>query len=196
VIVLASESASRSKLLKAAGVAFEAVPSRVDEDEAKCSFLHEGFDAGAIADTLAELKAVRVSARRPEDLVIGADQVLALDTELISKCATLAEAKALLTRLRGREHRLVGGLVLARGGAAIWRHRSVARLRMRSFSDAFLEDYLRREGEALLSSVGCYRLEGEGIQLFDRIDGDYFAILGLALLPLLEALREQGAILK
>ncbi len=143
---------------------------------------------------MAELKALRVSRARPDDLVIGADQVLSFKGSLISKCASLVEAEDLLRRLRGHNHLLIGGLVLARGGASIWRHRGQASLTMRNFSDEFLKAYLRREGRGILETVGCYRLEGEGAQLFDAIEGDYFSILGLALLPLLAALREQGAI--
>jgi nucleoside triphosphate pyrophosphatase len=193
-IVLASQSTSRARLLKAAGIEFETVPAKVDEDELKRSLTAAGQGVEAIADALAELKAIRVSTARPQDLVIGADQALSLEDELISKCAGLDEAAALLRRLRGRRHVLIGGLVLAKGGAPIWRHRSQATLSMRRFSDEFLADYLAREGAAILDAVGCYRLEATGAQLFDAIDGDYFAILGLALLPLLAALREQGAI--
>jgi septum formation protein len=192
-IVLASQSPSRGRLLKASGLQFEIVPARVDEDECKRSLLAQGRDAWAIAEALAELKALRVSSARPSDLVIGGDQVLSLDGELISKCASLEEAKKLLQRLRGRRHLLLGGLVLARHGAPIWRHRSQAALDMRAFEE-FLDAYLVREGAAVLDSVGCYRLEAGGAALFDAIDGDYFAILGLALLPLLAALRDQGAI--
>jgi len=126
--------------------------------------------------------------------VLGADQILVLDKELVSKCENLKEAEDLLRRLRGRSHTLISALVLARGGAAIWRHVGQATLAMRDFSDDFLDDYLVREGEALLSGVGCYKLEGRGIQLFTRIDGDYFTILGLPLLPLLSVLREQAVI--
>jgi septum formation protein len=148
----------------------------------------------SIADALAELKAVRVSTSRPDDLVIGADQVLFFADGLISKCANLIEAEALLRQLRGRRHTLIGGVVLAKGGSPIWRHRSQATLSMRAFSDAFLADYMVRERASILDSVGCYRLEGAGAQLFDSIDGDYFSILGLALMPLLAELRQQGAI--
>jgi septum formation protein len=193
-IVLASQSVSRARLLAAAGVAFEAVPAPIDEEQLKRSLLSEGHDAASIADALAELKALRVSRARPADLVIGADQVLSFEGAVVSKCETMDEARELLRRLRGHRHLLLGGLVLAKSGAPIWRHGSKASLLMRKFSDEFLESYLLREGRAILGSVGCYRLEGEGAQLFDAIDGDYFSILGLALLPLLAELREQGAI--
>ena len=194
MIVLASQSRSRAKLLEAAGVPFVAVPARVDEEEVRRSLLSDGQDGAAIAEVLAELKALRISSSRPQDLVIGADQILSFEGEVIAKCASLKDAEALLRRLRGRKHLLVGSVVLARNGAPIWRRRSKVQLSMRDFSDAFLFDYLREEGEGLLESVGCYRFEGRGIQLFDAAAGDYFAILGLDLLPLLAALREQGAL--
>ena len=194
MIVLASQSRSRAKLLEAAGVPFVAVPARVDEEEVRRSLLSDGQDGAAIAEVLAELKALRISSSRPQDLVIGADQILSFEGEVIAKCASLKDAEALLRRLRGRKHLLAGSVVLARNGAPIWRHRSKVQLSMRDFSDAFLFDYLREEGEGLLESVGCYRFEGRGIQLFDAAAGDYFAILGLDLLPLLAALREQGAL--
>ncbi|HEY2070510.1 MAG TPA: Maf family protein [Rhizomicrobium sp.] len=191
-LILASASTIRARLLADAGVPFEAMPARVDEDAVKDS-LH---DPAAVAETLAEMKALRVSASHPGSLVLGADQVLAFEDTVVSKSDTLAEARALLLRLRGKEHRLIGGAVLARDGAPVWRHVGIAKLWLRDFSEAFLDDYLARDGEAALSSVGCYRLEGLGVQLFSRIEGDYFSILGLPLLPLLAALREQGVVLK
>ncbi len=191
-LLLASASAVRARLLQDANVTFDVVPARVDEDALKQSLL--GADPRAIADALAELKALRVSASHPGRLVLGADQVLVLDKELVSKCESLHEARTLLRRLRGHSHRLISALVLARDGAAVWRHIGQATLAMRDFSDDFLEEYLAHEGEALLSGVGCYKLEGRGIQLFERIDGDYFTILGLPLLPLLSVLREQAVI--
>lgn len=194
MIILASASRSRAQLLEAAGIVFEAVPARVDEEEVRRSLVAAGQDGAAIAEALAELKALRVSSARPGDLVIGADQILSFEREIIAKCASVDEADALLRRLRGRRHLLLGGIVLARNGAPIWRHRSRAELSMRKFSDAFLSDYVRAEGAALLETVGCYRFEGRGIQLFDAVAGDYFAILGLELLPLLAALREQGVV--
>lgn len=193
-LVLASASSSRAALLKAAGIAFEVHPAHVDEDAVKESLLGEGAAPRAIADALAELKAIRVSGSRPGALVLGADQVLDFEGELVSKSESLEAASELLRRLRGHTHRLVTAAVLARDGAAIWRHVSHASLTMRDFSDAFLADYLAQEGEDLLSGVGCYRLEGPGLQLFSRIDGDYFSILGLPMLPLLTALRHQGII--
>ncbi|HWD49482.1 MAG TPA: Maf family protein [Rhizomicrobium sp.] len=193
-MILASASEVRARILRAAGVTFDIVPARVDEDALKQSMLAAKAQPPAIADALAELKALRLSASNPGELVLGADQVLVLNGELISKCATLAEAGALLKRMRGKTHRLISALVLAKDGAPIWRHVDSAYLSVRAFSDGFLENYIASEGESLLSGVGCYKLEGRGIELFDKIDGDYFTILGLPLLPLLSALREQAVI--
>ncbi len=193
-IVLASQSISRAQVLRAAGVPFETQPANIDEDAIKDEMLAQRAPAEEIALALAIHKACAVSIGRPGDLVIGGDQILWIDGELISKVASLAEARTLLRQLRGKRHALVGGLVLARDGKQIWHHASRAELTMRAFSDEFLEQYLGQEGEAVLASVGCYRLEGMGAQLFDMIDGDYFAILGLALVPLLAALRKEGAL--
>jgi septum formation protein len=193
-IVLASKSRSRAAVLAGAGVAFAAEDSRVDEDELKGQLAAKGATPRDVAERLAEAKALAVSARRPDDLVIGADQTLDLGGELFDKAADLAEARARLTTMRGRGHALHGGIVAAERGEIVWRTTETSRLWMRDFSDAFLDGYLERGGEALLGSVGCYLLEGEGAQLFERIEGDYFAILGLPLLPLLGFLRERGAI--
>jgi septum formation protein len=193
-MILASASDVRARLLRAAGIEFEIVPARVDEDALRESMLAEKAELCAIADALAELKALRVSGAHAGELVLGADQVLVLNDELISKCESLEEARALLGRLRGRQHQLISALVLAKDGAPIWRHAEQAKLTMRDFSDEFLENYLASEGESLLAGVGCYKLEGRGIQLFQKIEGDYFTILGLPLLRLLSALREQAVI--
>lgn len=192
-VILASTSASRASLLRNAGVAFEALRPGVDEDAAKASLLAEGVQPREIADALAELKAVRISSRA-EGLVIGADQTLDLDGELIDKAATLEEARERLVRLRGRPHKLHSGVVVARDGQPIWREVETATLWMRPFSDAYLDAYLARHGDGLLSSVGCYRLEDEGVQLFSRIQGDYFTILGLPMFGLLDLLRRHGAL--
>jgi septum formation protein len=191
LIVLASKSAARRAVLSGAGVAYEAVVAGVDEDAAKASLGAQGAGPREIADALAELKAVRVSAGRPE-LVVGADQTLELDGVLYDKVEILAAARQRLRDLRGKSHALHSAVVVAKGGAPIWREVVTARLTMREFSDAFLEDYLAREGEAALGSVGCYRLEAMGAQLFSKIEGDYFAILGLPLMGLLDFLRRHG----
>ena len=193
-IVLASKSRSRAAVLAGAGVAFEMEDSEVDEGALKAGLLADGASPREVAERLGEAKALAVSARRPGDQVIGADQTLDLGGALYDKPADLAEARRHLTAMRGRDHALHGGIVAAEGGEVVWRTTETSRLWMREFSDAFLEGYLARGGEALLASVGAYQLEGEGAQLFEKIEGDYFAILGLPLLPLLGFLRARGAI--
>jgi len=193
-LILASASEVRARVLRNVGVAFDIRPAHVDEDAVKDSLLASGAPLRNVADALAELKAVRISNAAPTALVLGADQVLAFEGELVSKCESLDEARNLLRRLRGKKHELISALVLAKGGSAIWRHVETARLTMRDFSDAFVDDYLAAEGKGLLKGVGCYRLEGRGPQLFERIEGDYFAILGLPLVPLLTALRQHGMV--
>ena len=191
-LVLASKSASRAALLAGAGLAYDTEPSRVDERAVEEPLLAAGADPGAIALHLAEAKALDVASRRPGDLVLGADQTLGLGNQRFVKPESVAEAREHLSRLRGRPHELHSALVLARDGEVLWRHVSVARLTMRPFSDAFLDRYLETVADEVTSTVGCYRLEGPGIRLFEAIDGDYFTILGLPLLPLLAELRTRG----
>ncbi len=191
-LVLASRSASRASLLAGAGLDFSTEASGVDERAVEEPLLAAGADPGAVALHLAEAKALDVAARCPGDLVLGADQTLGLGRDRFVKPASIAEARAQLGMLRGRDHALHAALVLARDATVLWRHVSVATLTMRAFSDAFLERYLATVGDEVTTTVGCYRLEGPGIQLFERIDGDYFTILGLPLLPLLAELRRQG----
>jgi septum formation protein len=191
-VILASKSAARAAVLRSAGVPFEAVDSGVDEGTAKADWLAKGAGPREVAEGLAERKAVAVSKDRA-GLVIGADQTLDLDGALYDKAQDAAEARVRLTTLRGRRHLLHSALVVANDGAPVWRITESPALSMRRFSDAFLDDYLGRHGAAVLGSVGCYRLEDAGIQLFEKIEGDYFAILGLPLLPLLSFLRAQGA---
>jgi septum formation protein len=193
-LILASGSVVRARLLNAAGIAFDVVSPHVDEDTVKESLLAEKVPPRDIADTLAALKASKVSTSHPDTFVIGADLVLVFEGELISKMPDLASARALLRRLAGRKHELIGAVVLAKEGSVVWRHVARAELTMRDFSDTFLDGYLARQGDAILSSVGCYFLEGEGVQLFSHITGDYFTILGLPMIPLLNALREFGAL--
>lgn len=188
-LILASGSAARKQMLSAAGLVFEVQTPRVDEEAAKASLRAEGMKPRNQADALAELKALSVSRRR-EGFVIGADQMLAVEGETLDKPKDRAEARQHLLRLRGRTHELLTAAVVAKDGAVIWRHMETPRLRMRAFSDAFLEEYLAKVGDGALHSVGAYQLEGLGAQLFDRVDGDYFAVLGLPLLPLLAFLRE------
>jgi len=192
-VTLASTSPTRARLLEAVGVSFEVAAPGVDEAAVKEGLLAEGTCPRDIADALAELKAVKVSRRRP-GLVIGADQTLDLDDVLVDKAETLEEAREWLSELRGRVHVLHSAVVVAHDGRPIWREIKSPRLKMRDFSDAFLDDYLAREGASLLGSVGCYRVEGRGAQLFERIDGDHAAILGLPLMGLLDLLRRHGAL--
>lgn len=192
MIVLASKSPARTAVLRAAGVPFETQVAGVDEGAVKAGLLAEGHGPREVADALAELKAIKVSRARPDDLVIGADQTLDLAGELFDKVETLAEARERLQLLRGKTHKLHSAVVVARGGEVIWREVPPAKLTMRDFSDAFIDSYLAARGEGILSSVGCYQLENEGVQLFSRIEGDYFTILGLPLMGLFDFLRLHG----
>lgn len=190
-IVLASRSSARRAVLDGAGVTYEAATAGVDEDAVKLAMLAEGASARDIADALAELKAIKVSRSRSQ-FVIGADQTLEFEGALYDKAETVQAARARLRALRGKPHKLHSAVVVAKDGAPIWREVVTATLTMRDFSDAFLDDYLAAEGQAALGSVGCYRLEGPGVQLFSKIDGDYFTILGLPLMGLLDLLRRHG----
>jgi septum formation protein len=193
-IVLASQSAPRAAILAGAGLTFEAVASGVDEAPLKAASQAEGAAPRVVARRLAAAKAQAVSRTQPDAFVIGADQTLELDGALYDKVDSLAEARTRLQLLRGREHELHSALAVAKGGRVVWRFTESPRLTVRDFSDAWLDGYLARGGETLLGSVGCYLLEGEGAQLFERIWGDYFAVLGLPLLPLLGFLRGEGAL--
>lgn len=187
--ILASGSASRRAILSSAGLRFEVAPADVDESAIKSGFNGE---AGALALHLAEAKALAVSARR-DGLVLGADQVLAFDGKVFDKATSDEEAGERLRLWRGKTHWLKGGVVLASGGEVVWRHESTCRMVVRNFSDAFLDDYLSRAGDILTKTVGGYAFEGLGAQLFEHVDGDYFAVLGLPLLPVLSELRARGA---
>ncbi len=192
-LVLASKSAARAAVLKGAGLDFEQITAGVDEELIKASLRSEGAPPSRQADLLAETKAMRVSISH-YGVILGADQMLDLDGEGFDKPATRQEAREQLKRLRGKTHILQTALVACVEGAAVWRHLSQPRLRMRDFSDQFLDDYLDAIGPAAFDSVGAYQIEGRGAQLFDRIDGDYFSILGLPLLPLLQWLRDRGTV--
>ncbi|HML30237.1 MAG TPA: Maf family nucleotide pyrophosphatase [Hyphomicrobium sp.] len=195
-LVLASGSAARKALLEAAGLTFDVIPADIDEAAIRSNILENtaGAEASDIASVLAAEKARVVSALHPAALVIGADQVLVLGGKIFSKPATMAEAREHLSMLRGRTHDLVSAVALARNGVVHWQRMSTAGMTVRDFSDEFLGAYLERMGERALASVGCYELEGTGVQLFERIDGDYFTILGIPLLPLLQRLREEEMI--
>lgn len=189
-LILASESRSRARMLEAAGVPFTALAAKIDEDAIKEAMLAEKAAPAEIAETLAELKALRVAARAPRALVLGADQVMVLDGVIHSKPADMAAARAQLRAMSGKPHELISAAVVARGDRAIWRHVSRARLVVRPLDDAFIDHYLERCGAQILRNVGCYEIEGLGAQLFSRIDGDPFVIQGLPLLPLMAFLRE------
>ena len=193
-IVLASSSMSRRAMLEAAGVIFTTSVPDIDEAVMKSALIEKGADAAGIADGLAEAKAVAVSQRHRDAFVIGSDQVLVCEGGLFSKCADENEAREALKDLRGREHQLISAVTIARNAKPVWRHRESARLHMRDFSDAFLNAYLTMELPDVLGSVGVYRIEGRGAQLFDRVEGDQFCIRGLPLIPVLGALRELGAL--
>lgn len=192
-LILASGSAARRKMLEDAGLSFKVEVPRMDEEAAKASLRAEGMKPRDQADALAELKALSVS-RRQSGFVIGADQMLAIEGRVLDKPRDAAEARTHLLALRGRTHELLTAAVVARDGAVIWRHIDTPRLRMRAFSDAFLAHYMEQAGEKVLRSVGAYQLEGLGAQLFERVEGDYFSVLGLPLLPLLAFLREHGVV--
>jgi septum formation protein len=191
-LILASASQSRRQILSHAGLDFAIEPSGVDEDEVKLSLLGERAKPSDIATTLAEMKATRVSARRGGAMVIGADSTLACNGRLFDKPPTLEAARKQLQTLRGQTHELFSSVVVARGGQRLWHWAERARLTMRPFSESFVDTYLARAGEDVLTSVGAYQLEGLGAHLFTRVDGDYFTILGLPLLPLLSFLAGHG----
>lgn len=188
-VVLASASAVRARLLAAAGIDFTQQRASVDEGEIKDALKSEGASARDAADALAELKALHVSRKHPDAFVIGADQILECGGVWFDKPVDRAGAAASLKALGGRDHDLIASVCVVRAGAVIWHHSESARLRVRALDEGFINRYLEAAGQAALDSVGAYQLEGLGANLFTRIDGDYFTILGLPLLPLLEFLR-------
>jgi len=191
-LILASASPSRRQLLASAGLAFTVEPSGIDETEVTRSLLAARASPQEIAEKLAELKALRVSARRAAAIVVGGDSTLACNGRLFDKPPTLEAARKQLLALRGQTHELFSSVVVARSGARLWHCSEQAKLTMRPFTEAFLDAYLSRGGEGVLTSVGAYQLEGLGAHLFSRVDGDYFTILGLPLLPLLSFLAGHG----
>ncbi|WP_300397012.1 Maf family protein [uncultured Sphingobium sp.] len=199
MIVLASQSASRRALLTAAQVSFEALSPGVDEDAAKAALRADGLDARALADALAELKALKVSRRVPGALVLGCDQTLSISDgaergEMIDKATDRADAERILRQLSGRVHHLHSAAVIVLNGEPIWRHVERVRMTMRPLSENFITTYLDSDWDECRWCVGCYRIEGPGAQLFSQIEGSQFAIQGLPLLPLLDFLRVRGVL--
>lgn len=198
-VILASGSKARTQMLTSAGVPITVSPARVDESEVKASLQAEGASASDVAEVLAEIKAMQVSRRNPGTLVIGADQMLeapdgAGGIRWLDKATSRDDARQILASLRGETHRLISCAVIVRDGQRLWHHMDAAKMTMRPFSDAFLDHYLDTLGEAALETVGGYHLEGLGAQLFSRMDGNFFTILGLPLLPLLGFLRAHGVL--
>jgi len=193
-LVLASSSPFRAAILRNAGLAIATEAATVDERSIETPLLEAGLDAADVAQILAEAKASDVSSRRPGALVIGADQTMTLDGELLHKPADMEQARYRLLAMSGKTHTLHSGLALVRDGETVWRHVSAAHLHVRDLGPAFIGRYLASVGDRALQSVGAYQIEGEGIQLFDRIEGDHFTIIGLPLLPLLAELRARGEI--
>ncbi|NBD31232.1 MAG: septum formation protein Maf [Alphaproteobacteria bacterium] len=193
-LFLASASSIRSKMLGDAGVSHESIPAKIDEEATKAALLSEEAPPRDIADTLAEMKARKVSAKHPAALVLGCDQVLSFNKSLLSKPASPDEARAQLTALRGKTHQLLSAAVLYGEGEPLWRHVGVARLTMRDFSDAYRDDYVDRNWDSIRWSVGGYKIEEEGVRLFSNIVGDHFTIQGLPLLELLSYLTLRGTL--
>lgn len=194
-VILASASKARAAMLRAAGLVVEIQPAHVDETTLKESARAEGWSVAETADHLADLKAARISAARPDQLVLGADQMLDLKGVWLDKPENSAEAAAHLRRLSGQRHHLISAAVIYQGGARIWGYCEQAELTMRPLSEDFIRDYLAQMGEEVTHLVGCYQIEGRGAQLFSRVRGDYFTILGLPLLPVLDFLRQRGVLI-
>ena len=192
-LILASQSASRRAMLSAALVPFEAVAAGVDEESAKAALRAEGLSPRDLADALAELKALRVSQRNPQALVLGSDSIVELDDgTMLDKPVSRANAAEHLRRMSGKRHDLVSAAVIAEGGRPVWRVVDRAKMHVRTLSDAFIDQYLDAEWPAISGCVGCYRIEGPGAQLFSRIEGSQFTVLGLPLLQVLDYLRVRG----
>lgn len=193
-LILASGSTIRAQLLRQAGLSFEVAHPRVDEQMVRDALLAEGASPRDLADALAEMKALRISEKHPEALVIGCDQVLDLGGKVLSKPETRHAAREQLLDLRGKRHSLLSAVVICEAGKPIWRHVGQVRLMVRDFSETWLDGYLDRNWPDIAEAVGSYKLEQEGVRLFSRVDGDYFTVLGLPLLDLLSYLSLRGDI--
>jgi septum formation protein len=195
-LILASASATRRAVLESAGLVIDVVPANIDEAAIRDAILDAttGAEGADIASVLAAEKARLVSETHRDALVVGADQVLALGGKIFGKAESIAEAREILTMLRGRTHELISAVALARNGTVHWQTSAFAEMTVRKFSDEFLGCYLEKLGDRVLRSVGCYEIEGPGAQLFEHIDGDYFTILGIPLIELLSRLRHEGII--
>lgn len=196
MLILASKSKSRQDLLDAAGVEFKCISAGIDEDAVKSEMRADGQDSRQASLTLATRKAMAVSKKHPNAFVIGADQILDLNGEWFSKPADLNIAHKHLKKLRNKTHLLVNGTAVVKNGALVWFDNSVVKVKMRDFSDNFLDDYLAEAGDDVCDSVGAYYMEDLGAQLVESYEGDYFSVLGLPLLPLLECLRTCGELKK
>lgn len=194
-LILASQSASRRAMLEAAGVPFAAAPAQIDEAAVKTALEAARAPPRDIADRLAELKSLKISARDPQALVLGSDSIAVLaDGAMLDKPGSRAEAEAHLVRMSGSVISLISAAAIAENGAAVWRHVDGARLSVRALSRAFIADYLDAEWPAIAGCVGCFRIEARGIQLFERLEGDWFTIQGMPLMPVLGYLRQRGVI--
>jgi len=189
-LILASGSPFRKQLMEAAGLKFTAEPARIVEREIEAPLVASGASPEQVAVALAKAKAQDVAARNPQAFVIGSDQVMSIDGRLFHKCTSIEMAREQLASMRGRTHRLSSAISIVQNGQEVWSHVSVADLTFRQFTDAFLDTYIANAGPKVLLTVGAYSYEGLGQQLFEKVEGDFFTIIGLPMLPLLAALRD------
>lgn len=193
-LILASGSPFRKQLMEAAGLTFAAEPARIDEREIESPLVASGASPEGVAAALARAKAEDVAGRNPQAFVIGSDQVMSMDGRLFHKCTSVDIAREQLRSMRGKTHRLSSAISIVRSGQEVWSHISVADLTFREFTEAFLDSYIADAGPKVLLTVGAYSYEGLGQQLFEKVEGDFFTIIGLPMLPLLAALRDLAII--